>query len=354
MDASRATVIAVSCESRFAGAGAGAGTEADADTVQLPPRTASAERIAGTRAERAFVVGRGEPAAELRATLRAARPGTGRTRLADVVRPCSLAAATRSRARREEWSALVRSRVGKAESVEPISMPPPASFPSGPSPAVVADVSAGADPVVDSGGGGGSAAGLGGLADAGGAGSGSDCGAGGASGAEGGMGAPRGGRNVSGSTYVSCGPTRTPRWRYGTACSASPVGPASEITSPSETRAPRRTRSAPRCVSDTLVSSNSIVTVRPCVGTWPAKVTAPPTGARTDLAPPRATSIPRCCPAAYVSPVTENPSRSCPSAGQVHAHAGVPATSAQLRTAPTQAVHLQTVLVARRANMHRR
>ena len=290
MEASSATsAIHVSSGVRFAGARTGAGT----DTVQLP-RTASAERIAGTRADRAFVVGRGEPAAELRAITPAAGAATGRARRADAFRSWPLAATTCPRAPRDGWSALVRSRVGKAEGVEPISMPPPASCPSGPSPDVVAGVATGADPVVDSGGGGGSAAGVGGLAAVGGAGSGSDCGAGGASGAEGGMGAPRGGRSVSGSTYASRGPTRTPRWTYGTACSASPVGPASEITSPSETGAPRRTRSAPRCVNDTLLSSNSIVTVRPCVGTWPAKVTAPPTGARTDLAPPRAMSIPRC------------------------------------------------------------
>ena len=62
-------------------------------------------------------------------------------------------------------------------------------------------------------------------------------------------------------------PTLIPRWTYGTACSACPVGPGSATTSPSATAAPRLTRSLPRWVSDTLYSPNEIVTVNPFVGT---------------------------------------------------------------------------------------
>jgi hypothetical protein len=233
-------------------------------------------------------------------------------------------------------------------------MPPPASRALPPPSAATGGAAAGAATggdgldTVDADG---PAAGLGGLVVVGGEGWGSDCGAGGASGAEGGVGAPRGGRRVRGSTYVSLGPTRTPRWTYGTGCSASPLGPASESASPSETVPPRRTRSAPRCVSDTLVSPYAIVTVRPCVGTWPANVTSPATGARTDLAPSRAMSSPRCWPAAYVSPLTEKPLSTTPSAGQDHAHAGVPTTSDQPRTTTRQASHRQSLPVVPRANM---
>jgi hypothetical protein len=58
---------------------------------------------------------------------------------------------------------------------------------------------------------------------------------------------------------------------------------------------PFRTRSAPTCVSEALYpSAVTIVTVRPCVGTWPANDTSPEAGARTVDAPPRAMSTPRC------------------------------------------------------------
>jgi hypothetical protein len=86
----------------------------------------------------------------------------------------------------------------------------------------------------------------------GGAGAGGGLGAGGAAGAGGGLGALRGGSSASGSRYVSLSPIRTPRWRYVTSCSASPVGPGSAIASPSATFAPWRTCSGPRCVSDAL------------------------------------------------------------------------------------------------------
>ena len=138
------------------------------------------------------------------------------------------------------------------------------------------------------------AAGLSGTADGGGEGSGAGCGAGGASGAGGGREARRGGRRVSGSTYNSAGPTRTPRWTYGAPCSASPVGPGSARTASSETTSPRRTCSVPRWVSETFASRTAIVTVRPFVGTAPANVTSPATGARIGADPSSATSIPRC------------------------------------------------------------
>jgi hypothetical protein len=188
----------------------------------------------------------------------------------------------------------VRREAGNVRDTEPISMPPPE--PGRCELAVTSTGGVAAVAAAAGGGAGGDAAGvgLGGLAVDGAAGSGSGCGAGGASGAGGGKGAPRDGRSVRGSTYVSLAPTRTPRWTYGTGCSASPVGPASARTSPSETVAPRRTRSDPRCVSDTLASPIAIVTVSPLAGTWPANVTSPETGARTDATSPSATSTPRC------------------------------------------------------------
>ena len=123
--------------------------------------------------------------------------------------------------------------------------------------------------------------------------------AGGAAGAGGGLVATRGGSKDSGSTYVSSSPTRTPRWTYGTSCSGSPDGPGSAIGSPSSTCAPRFTSSCPRCVRDALWPPPvAIVTVSPCVGTCPAKVTSPLTGASTARASPSAMSTPRCCPPA--------------------------------------------------------
>lgn len=86
--------------------------------------------------------------------------------------------------------------------------------------------------------------------------------------ADDGKGVSRAGSNVSGSTYVSLAPARTPRWTYGTVCSASPDTPLSATTSPSSTCAPRRTSNGPTCVSDALCPSAVVmVTVKPCVGT---------------------------------------------------------------------------------------
>jgi hypothetical protein len=192
--------------------------------------------------------------------------------------------------------------------------------------------------------------------DAGGGGAGSDAGcsaagggcgasgggldAGGAAGAGGGLGALRGGSNPSGSTYVSLSPTLIPRWTYGTSCSASPDGPGSAIAAPSATAAPLCVRSVPRCVRETLYpSAVAIVTVRPWVGTVPAKDTRPEAGARIALDSRTAMSRPRCCPAAYASLPTENVRRTGPSAGQAHANAGAPAHSAQLSTVPRQSTH---------------
>ena len=139
-------------------------------------------------------------------------------------------------------------------------------------------------------------AGAAGGATADGGGEGSACGAGraGAAGAGGGLGALRGGSSPSGSTYVSPSPSRIPRWTYGTACSGSPDVPEAAIGSPSATCWPRLTRSAPRWVSEALWSPTAIVTVRPWVGTSPAKVISPDAGARTLFAPASAMSIPRC------------------------------------------------------------
>jgi hypothetical protein len=191
----------------------------------------------------------------------------------------------------------------------------------------------------------------GGAAAAGGGdGSGSGAGAGGAAGAGGGLGALRGGRRPSGSMYESSEASLTPRWTYGRSCSGSPEGPGAAIGSPSATRSPRLTRSAPRWMSDALCSPVAIVTVRPCVGTSPANVTSPETGARTAGESPVAMSIPRCWPPAYLSLPTENSWRTGPSAGHAHAHAEGPAANAQTSATPKQTTHL----VARRANIFRR
>ena len=225
-----------------------------------------------------------------------------------------------------------------------LGLAPAATSPTG-------DSSAGGGGGVAVGGGGGT----GGTTFVGGAGSGAGCGAGGACGSEGGrVVEPRDGSRVRGSTYVSPGPTRTPRWTYGTGCSTSPLGPASASTSPSATVAPRRTCSAPRCVSDTLVSAKAMVTVRPFVGTCPAKVISPAAGDRTVCAPASATSMPRCWPAEYVFALTEKPRRTSPSAGHVNAHDGDARTSEHAKTDPTHKIHLQVDLVVRRANMDRR
>jgi hypothetical protein len=164
--------------------------------------------------------------------------------------------------------------------------------------------------------------------------------AGGAAGAGGGLGALRGGSNPSGSTYVSLSPTLIPRWTYGTSCSASPDTPGSAIAAPSATAAPLCVRSVPRCVRETMYRSPvAIVTVRPWVGTVPAKDTRPEAGARIALDSRTAMSSPRCCPAAYASLPTENVRRTGPSAGQAHANAEALAQSTQPSTVPRQSSH---------------
>jgi hypothetical protein len=183
----------------------------------------------------------------------------------------------------------------------------------------------------------------------GGLGTGLGVGAGAGDGAGGGA-AARAGSSEAGSTYFSSAPTRTPRCKYGVSCSGSPDGPPSATTSPSLTYAPRFTVIRPTCVSEALnPSAVAIVTVRPCVGTWPAKVTSPETGARTEPEPPRATSIPRCWPAAYSSLPTENSRRTTPSAGHAQASAlDGPASAARARPSV-----VRRSAVARGANMGR-
>ncbi|GIU94299.1 MAG: hypothetical protein KatS3mg012_0756 [Gaiellaceae bacterium] len=169
--------------------------------------------------------------------------------------------------------------------------------------------------------------------------------AGAAAGTGGGGAAPRGGSRVSGSTYVSAAPTRTPRWTYGRSCSTSPDGPGSATGSPSRTRAPARTRSGPRWVSDALSPvAVRTVTVSPCVGTRPANVTSPATGARMGSVPTSAMSTPRCCPAAYGSLPRTNGRRTAPFAGHTHSvpspARAVDAEATSTTTTPTSAVVL--------------
>ena len=114
---------------------------------------------------------------------------------------------------------------------------------------------------------------------------------------------------------------------------------------------PRCTSNGPTCVSDTLYPPGvRIVTVSPCVGTWPANVTSPPDGARTTCAPPRATSMPRCCPPAYGSSPSEKPRSTSPSAGHDHALAAGAVVSAQ----PSARTTAARARVARCGNTRRR
>jgi hypothetical protein len=107
----------------------------------------------------------------------------------------------------------------------------------------------GAGEASDAGAGAGSAtgAGVGGSASGGTTGTGSPGGAG-----TGGGTASRAGRSTSGSRYP-CGSdvTLTPRWTYGSTCSASPLGPIVPTAVPSGTRAPRATAIVPRWTSVT-------------------------------------------------------------------------------------------------------
>ncbi len=86
-----------------------------------------------------------------------------------------------------------------------------------------------------------------------GAGAGAGVGAGAGTGAVTGGGAvARAGSSDNGSRYPwSCAVRRTPRWTYGCATSASPLGPTVPTGVPSETAAPTLTPIEPRCVSVT-------------------------------------------------------------------------------------------------------
>lgn len=124
-------------------------------------------------------------------------------------------------------------------------------------------------------------------------------GGGGATGAGSGA-CSRGGSSVSGSRYP-CGSAvrRTPRWTYGSGCSASPVGPIVPTTSLSATAVPTRTPIDPSWTSVTeKPSAVRIVSDSPEPGTSPAKPTLPAAGARTSDLAGAAMSMPRCCPPA--------------------------------------------------------
>jgi hypothetical protein len=85
-----------------------------------------------------------------------------------------------------------------------------------------------------------------------GAGEGAGAGAGSGTGSGTGAGGTRFGRRPRGSTYP-CGSdsTRTPRWTYGSACSASPLDPMVPTVAPSTTETPAATPIEPRCTSVT-------------------------------------------------------------------------------------------------------
>jgi hypothetical protein len=110
----------------------------------------------------------------------------------------------------------------------------------------------------------------------------------------------RGGSSVSGSMYPCCSAVRrTPRWRYGWGCSASPLGPIVPTTSPSATAVPTRTPIDPSWTRVTeKPSAVRIVSESPEPGTSPAKPTLPAAGARTSDLAGAAMSMPRCWPLA--------------------------------------------------------
>jgi hypothetical protein len=101
------------------------------------------------------------------------------------------------------------------------------------------------------------------------------------------------------------------------------------MRSPSATLAPLATASEPRCVSVTeSPSAVRIETLCPLDGTEPANVTSPPAGARTTVPDGEPMSIPRCSPAAYgCAGSKENPDRTGPVTGHVHAPAEGTATT---------------------------
>jgi len=351
----------------------------------MPPRS----RSSGARAGAAGSVGRADPngdscsvasrpcarlrgAARRRASAspapgevpRSGRSASARTRFFDGpdARTETVAVDPATRARSDAcattWvarSTWVDRSVGRLSFTPPPSWASPTSTVAEPSGAsAVAGARPGTSPDAAGGGagsgsgaatGGGAAAVAGGSGAAGGAGSGAGAGtgAGGAAGTGGGE-AARGGSRDRGSTYVSASPTLMPRCTYGTSCSETPEGPASATGAPSSTRAPRLTSSVPRCVRDALCPSVvTIVTVVPCVGTWPANEISPVAGARTMRASPSAMSIPRCCPPAYGLSPSANSRRTAPSVGHAQATASVVATSIQ----QSVAARVATSLVAR-------
>src|SRR5439155_16202849 len=85
----------------------------------------------------------------------------------------------------------------------------------------------------------------------------------------------------------------------------------------------RPTPSEPRCVKLTASPSPVwIVSVRPFVGTEPAKLTTPAAGASTGAPASAPIAMPRCCPAAYgCAGSNENVSSTGPLTGHVHAPA---------------------------------
>ena len=183
------------------------------------------------------------------------------------------------------------------------------------------------------------------------AGAGAACGAGsltaaGATGA-----ASGGGRKSSGSRYP-CGSAlrRMPRYTYGTASSATPLGPTVPTRSRSATVAPRRTSYEPRCTSVTAYPSCVwIVTVLPPVGTTPAKETVPLAGASTGVPLGAPMSMPRCCPAAYGSLPNANGRKTGPWTGQLHARPDAGDTTAASNAHATSR-RRSPVLVARCEN----
>jgi hypothetical protein len=93
-----------------------------------------------------------------------------------------------------------------------------------------------------------------------------------------------------------------PSWTYGRSCAITPLEPARATCVPSATVLPRAVVMVPRWRSVTTHPSGVvIVTVRPPLGTEPAKVTMPLAGASTGSPPLAAMSMPRCWPAAYGS-----------------------------------------------------
>jgi hypothetical protein len=109
------------------------------------------------------------------------------------------------------------------------------------------------------------------------------------------------------------------------------------ISVPSSIEEFRLTAIEPRCTSVTEYPSFVwIATVRPFVGSEPAKEIVPSRGASTGSPASPPMSTPRCCPLAYRLSPRLNGRSTGPETGQLHARAAGATTSERRMTAPVR------------------